>query len=221
MLIKSVFLTFLFSLILFPGTALAETQYKILQKDDISYARVKRVRVTIRILNNEVPTEQGLKDVARDVLKKQGKRWAQVSVFILVKDMPDGVAYAAVHFKGDRMDNFILNEWALEMHEGQKANSEAKGDKTPSASRNQQDHIGWKPGNRYFLNKETPLMPEPNPKNIYKAIGEMKKLQPNDVVDLLSVELVRGHYWYEVIATNANGEDLGYGWINSTALIGQ
>ena len=73
----------------------------------------------------------------------------------------------------------------------------------------------------YTIEKQTPLMPHYNPKNPALAIRQMKYLPWESQIKILKKKNLNGRIWYRVSATSRNGIQLGSGWINSTALLGQ
>lgn len=78
-----------------------------------------------------------------------------------------------------------------------------------------------KKGKTYSVSKTTPLMPEINPSDPIAAMNEMKELASGSRITILSTKDKNGTPWYEVNATDTEGNKIGKGWINSTALIGQ
>lgn len=76
-------------------------------------------------------------------------------------------------------------------------------------------------GKIYSISKTTPLMPEFDPSDPIAAINKMKELVAGSRITILATKDKNGTPWYEVSATDKNGNKIGNGWINSTALIGQ
>jgi hypothetical protein len=73
-------------------------------------------------------------------------------------------------------------------------------------------------GRSYILDRETPLMPEPDPADPLAALAKMKKIPAGSTFSVLSKTDVAGKPWYAV-RTALNGAVTG--WFNSTALAGQ
>jgi hypothetical protein len=70
-------------------------------------------------------------------------------------------------------------------------------------------------GRSYVLDRETPLMPDPEPADPVAALAQMKKLPKGSTFSIVSKRVVSGKPWYAVRT------DLGSGWFNSIALAGQ
>lgn len=78
-----------------------------------------------------------------------------------------------------------------------------------------------KSGEILVISRETALMPEIAPENPMEALERVKYIMPGNRIAIQRV-LEQDHItWYEVIVTNPNGNYLGSGWVNSTALVGQ
>jgi len=79
------------------------------------------------------------------------------------------------------------------------------------------DPFGLKKGNVYSISKETPLMPEFEPKKPAEAIKKVILIPPGFYVKILGIKYKRYYPWYKVLV-----KSLGIkGWINSLALLGQ
>lgn len=75
-------------------------------------------------------------------------------------------------------------------------------------------------GRTYIISKKTPLMPELNPTNPLEAIKIMIELSPYSTIKILKSVKKDNSPWYNVDAKSGN-KNVGKGWINSTALLGQ
>lgn len=64
-------------------------------------------------------------------------------------------------------------------------------------------------------------MPEIAPENPMEALERVKYIMPGNMIAIQRVSEQYHIPWYEVIVTNPDGNYLGSGWINSTALVGQ
>lgn len=73
-------------------------------------------------------------------------------------------------------------------------------------------------GRSYVLDRETPLMPDPEPADPMAAIAQMKKIPAGSTFFVVTKRTVAGKPWYEV--RTALGAPVS-GWFNSTALAGQ
>lgn len=78
-----------------------------------------------------------------------------------------------------------------------------------------------KSGEILVLSRETALMPEIAPENPIEALERVKYILPGNQITILRVSEQYHIPWYEVIVTNPDGNYLGSGWVNSTALVGQ
>ena len=73
-------------------------------------------------------------------------------------------------------------------------------------------------GESYRLSRETPLMPEIDPKDPFDAIRKALKLPEGAVVRVTNIKVQRNQPWYEVVLVEHKSVT---GWINSLALVGQ
>jgi hypothetical protein len=73
-------------------------------------------------------------------------------------------------------------------------------------------------GRSYVLDRQTPLMPDPEPADPVAALSLVKKIAPGASFTILSTRAVAGTPWYAV-RTTLGGPVTG--WFNSTALAGQ
>lgn len=76
-------------------------------------------------------------------------------------------------------------------------------------------------GETYSVSRQTPLMPDHSPADPIAAIQQMKHVPEGGTIKILKVFKEDGSPWYEVIASSQNGGEIGKGWVNSTALLGQ
>ena len=75
-------------------------------------------------------------------------------------------------------------------------------------------------GRSYRVQKEVPLMPELNPKDPLVAVSRSRRIPPGSVISVQEIGKKDGDRWYRVVAT-VGGKNLGGGWLNSIALMGQ
>jgi len=73
----------------------------------------------------------------------------------------------------------------------------------------------------FSISRKTPLMPQFEPSDPLAALNDIKYLQPECRIRILSIKNKYNFPWYEVQAINKEGKSIGKGWINSTALVGQ
>lgn len=78
--------------------------------------------------------------------------------------------------------------------------------------------VKLKKGQECFLKKKVPLMPDPEPKDVYAAL--MKMIYIEDKFKVLEKRTVRKKAWYYVQSFDSEGNKLKTGWINSLALVG-
>ncbi len=76
-------------------------------------------------------------------------------------------------------------------------------------------------GQAYIVSKQTPLMPFLNPADPIAAIQQMKQIPIGGVFKVLETAKNGNTPWYKVIAFDQRKQQIGTGWINSTALLGQ
>lgn len=73
----------------------------------------------------------------------------------------------------------------------------------------------------YKVSKETPLMPSHSPKDPVAALRQAKKIPSGGEFRVLEVFHKNNTPWYRVSAIDSSSKEIGRGWINSTALLGQ
>jgi len=83
------------------------------------------------------------------------------------------------------------------------------------------DPLGLDIGQSYVVSKQTPLMPSHSPADPMAAIQQMKYIPQGGGFKVLEVYKEKTNPWYKVIAFDQRTEQIGTGWINSTALLGQ
>jgi len=73
-------------------------------------------------------------------------------------------------------------------------------------------------GQEYQLSEETPLMPELEPTDPLAALQAMEQIPVGTTIKIIKTAMRKNEInpWY-----NVEAEGIGYGWINSIALIGQ
>jgi len=76
-------------------------------------------------------------------------------------------------------------------------------------------------GQAYVVSKQTPLMPSHSPADPIAAIQQMKQIPKEGGFKVLEVYKEKNNPWYKVTAFDQSAEQVGTGWINSTALLGQ
>ena len=76
-------------------------------------------------------------------------------------------------------------------------------------------------GQAYVVSKQTPLMPSHSPDDPIAAIQQMKQIPKRGGFKVLEVYKEKNNPWYKVTAFDQGTEEIGTGWINSTALLGQ
>ncbi len=76
-------------------------------------------------------------------------------------------------------------------------------------------------GQTYIISKQTPLMPSHNPTDPIGALEKMKQIPEGGGFKVLDTLDKKGNPWYRVSAFDQRKKQIGTGWINSTALLGQ
>jgi hypothetical protein len=83
------------------------------------------------------------------------------------------------------------------------------------------DPLNLEIGKTYTIFKITPLMPEIDPVNPEYALTKMKQIPNGGKIKPIKVEMKNGKPWYKVLASDQSNNIIGFGFVNSTALIGQ
>jgi len=73
----------------------------------------------------------------------------------------------------------------------------------------------------YIVSRKTPIMPHHSPADPIAAIDGTKQIPIGGRFKILEVYLKDGDPWYKATAYDQDLKEIGTGWINSTALIGQ
>jgi hypothetical protein len=76
-------------------------------------------------------------------------------------------------------------------------------------------------GFTYRLSREIPLMPEFEPQDPLSAAANVKRIPLEGTITVREVRMRGGNPWYQVEAHVPGGREIGEGWVNSIALIGQ
>jgi len=76
-------------------------------------------------------------------------------------------------------------------------------------------------GQSYIVAKDTPLMPSHSPADPLAELQKMKKIPQGGGFRVLEVYKGEVHPWYKVKAFDSRRAEIGTGWINSIALVGQ
>ncbi|MBN1361704.1 MAG: hypothetical protein JW993_13995 [Sedimentisphaerales bacterium] len=83
------------------------------------------------------------------------------------------------------------------------------------------DPLGLDIGESYVVSKQTAVMPSHSPADPMAAIQQMRYIPQGGGFKVLEVYREKTNPWYKVIAFDQRAEQIGAGWINSTALFGQ
>lgn len=75
--------------------------------------------------------------------------------------------------------------------------------------------------NTYSVSKKIPLMSEINPADPMNSLEKMRKIKAGSFIKILEVEHKGSFNWYKVKASNPKGNIIGYGWVNSAALMSE
>ena len=76
-------------------------------------------------------------------------------------------------------------------------------------------------GQTYSTSKQTPLMPSHSPADPIAALTKMKYIPAGGIFRILEIVKKEGYPWYRVSVFNQRKRQLGTGWVNSVALLGQ
>ena len=76
-------------------------------------------------------------------------------------------------------------------------------------------------GQAYTVSKQTPLMPSHSPANPIAAMQQIKQIPKGGGFKVLEMVRKKTNPWYKVTAFDQRKIQIGTGWINSTALLGQ
>lgn len=76
-------------------------------------------------------------------------------------------------------------------------------------------------GSAYIVSKQTPLMPEVDPIDVWSAIEKIKKIPAGGAFKITGIKKQNGTPWYKVVAIDGKNNPIGIGYINSIALLGQ
>lgn len=76
-------------------------------------------------------------------------------------------------------------------------------------------------GRTYKLSGKTPLMPKLDPSDPLEALKYVKYITSGGTIKITKIARKGGTPWYRVEARSPDGRGLGYGWVNSIALLGQ
>ncbi|PIT96962.1 hypothetical protein COT82_00310 [Candidatus Campbellbacteria bacterium CG10_big_fil_rev_8_21_14_0_10_35_52] len=115
----------------------------------------------------------------------------------------------------DKKDSLYVKENSIEWNEREKTTVTTN---IPTAFI---DSNNLEIGKIYELSKKTPLMPELSPVDPIAALSDMKELGAGSTVKIISSVQKNNTPWYNVSFINYSTGQTEYGWINSTALIGQ
>tara|TARA_R110002124_G_scaffold284345_1_gene461447 strand:- start:136 stop:942 length:807 start_codon:yes stop_codon:yes gene_type:complete len=83
------------------------------------------------------------------------------------------------------------------------------------------DPLSLQVGVAYTISKRTPLMSEFDPSDPMKALENTKEIPSGNLIKVISTRKKDNNPWYEVEVFNNRGNQIGKGWINSQALMGQ
>ena len=81
--------------------------------------------------------------------------------------------------------------------------------------------LGLEVGQAYIVTKQTPLMPSHSPAEPIAALQKMKQIPEGGGFKVHEMFDKKGNPWYGVSAFDQRKKQIGTGWINSTALLGQ
>lgn len=88
--------------------------YRIVERQDISYAGTPRMVFRVLVDVNTVPLDNQLKQISMRIWEKANGRWKEFTVFIYLPDMDiSHVAYAIAEFRPQGLSSFKVQDSAL------------------------------------------------------------------------------------------------------------
>ena len=76
-------------------------------------------------------------------------------------------------------------------------------------------------GATYILSDRTAVVAEPDPVDPAAALAQIVYAPAGFQFKVVSRPMLDGYRWYEVLVLDRDNNELGFGWINSVALVGQ
>lgn len=227
-----IFIPCLIFLILFSTQAFAANpyRYRVINKNDYSYTGKSRIVYRIYIETDRPVNKIRLKATARSIWRHGNQKWDEFTVFMVygeVKNFRFG-ACASAKFNPYGMEDFWVTDRPFLMI---KIEHEPDMHKFNSKEADRRigliDPTSLQKGQVFFVSRRTPLMPYlESPKGVdglATAFRSIKYLLPGGAFKIYEVSYRHGSGdpWYRVYGINPNGSHIGYGWINSMALMGQ
>jgi hypothetical protein len=201
--------------------------YRLMDKQDTSYGGTKRMVYRVYLNTQTLPDHERMKATAKQAWQDGNRKWNEFIVLMIfgqLKDFNAG-AYGIAKFTPSGMIDFRVNDVPLQMLEAEQAQSPATSGTTtttkPAADTVWLDPQKLRIGQAFFVSKEAPLMPELEPADPLAAVQRVQQIPKGGAFKVYEVKKKGASAWYRVVAFNPNKKQLGSGWINSTALLGQ
>jgi len=201
--------------------------YRVVEKQDTSYGATKRMVYRLYLDTQTTPDQDRMKATAEQVWRNGNQRWNEFTVFMIfgkIKDFNAG-AYGIAEFTPSGLIDFRINTVPLQMLELEaQAQPEPAQQGRPTQSATEPDRLDpltLRAGQAFLVSKETPLMPKIEPADPLAAMQRMKQIPICGAFKIYEMKKKGSSTWYRVVAIDQNKEQIGSGWINSTALLGQ
>ena len=188
---------------------------------------MSRFNCKIKIQVDKIPNKDELKKLGLKIWGNEYKQWDEFNLWVYLPDMDTNYsAYCLFEFSQNGLKS---SEFFSKRKAGEKINSTneikkefyfAKVDRKDNNS-GFVDPFSLKPGEKWSISRETPLMPEIAPSNPMEALEKVKYIPAENYIIIVSVREKENNTWYAVEVLNQNNDLIDKGWINSIALIGQ
>jgi hypothetical protein len=201
--------------------------YRLMDKQDTSYGGTKRMVYRVYLNTQSIPDNERMKATANQVWQDGNRKWNEFTVFMIfgkLKDFNAG-AYGIVKFTPSGMSELLVNNVPLQMLELKQAQSPTTPE-TITTTKPAADTVWLDPqelriGQAFFVSKETPLMPELEPADPLAAVQRVQQIPKGGAFKVYEAKKKGTSAWYRVVAFDPNKKQIGSGWINSIALLGQ
>lgn len=201
--------------------------YRVMEKQDTSYGATKRMVYRLYLNTQTTPDQDRMKATAEQVWRNGNQRWNEFTVFMIFGKIMDfnAGAYGIAEFTPSGLSDFRINTVPLQMLELEaQAQPEAAPQGRPTQSATETDWLDpqkLRTGQAFSVSKQTPLMPEMEPADPLAALQRMKQIPSGGAFKIYEMKKKGTSTWYRVVAIDKNKKQIGTGWINSTALLGQ
>lgn len=88
--------------------------YKIVEKEDVSYAGTSRLVVRVMVEIEKLPNKDELTRIANTIWNNGNTRWAEFTVFLYLPEMnTHSIAYGVGEFRPSGLKEFTIHDYAL------------------------------------------------------------------------------------------------------------